>query len=131
MFTNLLKFFITNARMNYLLFILVFLTGIYSYIKTPKEIFPSFELDMVAITGGYAGASIDILDKMAVKRIEDEVKNIDGIKEMATIITPARFNMILELEKRVDKYNTANKIKDAISITKQYLPSDMSLRYRF
>jgi multidrug efflux pump subunit AcrB len=112
--------------MNYLLFILIFLTGIYSYTKTPKEIFPSFELNMVAVTGGYTGASIDILDKMVVKRIEDEVKNIDGIKEMSTIISPAKFNMILELEKRVDKYNTANKIKDAISITKQYLPDDMN-----
>ena len=126
MFENLLKFFINNARMNYLLFLLIFLTGIYSYTKTPKEIFPSFELNMVAITGGYTGASIDILDKMVVKRIEDEVKNIDGVKEMSTIISPAKFNMILELEKRVDKYNTANKIKDAISITKQYLPEDMN-----
>jgi len=112
--------------MNYLLFLLIFLTGIYSYTKTPKEIFPSFELNMIAITGGYTGASIDILDKMIVKRIEDEVKNIDGVKEMSTIISPAKFNIILELEKRVDKYNTANKIKDAISITKQYLPDDMN-----
>ncbi|MBU1668260.1 efflux RND transporter permease subunit [bacterium] len=126
MFQNLLRFFITNARMNYLLFFLVFITGIYSYTKTPKEIFPSFELDMISISGGYIGASIDILDKMAVKRIEDEVKNIDGIKEMSTIISPAKFNMILELEKRVDKYNTANKIKDAISIVHQYLPEDMN-----
>ena len=76
--------------------------------------------------GGYTGASIDILDKMVVKRIEDELKNIDGIKEMSTAITPAKFSMILELEKRVDKYNTANKIKDAIAITKQYLPEDMN-----
>jgi multidrug efflux pump subunit AcrB len=112
--------------MNYLLFILIFLTGIYSYTKTPKEIFPSFELNMVSVTGGYTGASIDILDKMVVKRIEDEVKNIDGIKEMSTVISPAKFSMILKLEKRVDKYNTANKIKDAIGITKQYLPIDMN-----
>jgi multidrug efflux pump subunit AcrB len=45
---------------------------------------------------------------------------------MATIISPAKFSMVLELEKRVDKYNTANKIKDAISLTQQYLPSDMN-----
>lgn len=126
MFENFLKFFIVNARMNYLLFILIFLTGIYSYTKTPKEIFPSFELDMISISGGYTGASIDILDKMAVKRIEDEIKNIDGIKEMSTVISPASFTMVLELEKRVDKYNTANEIKDAIAITKQFLPDDMN-----
>ncbi len=126
MFSNLLKFFIVNARMNYLLFLLIFLTGIYSYIKTPKEIFPSFELDMVSVSGGYTGASIDILDKMAVQRIEEEIKSIDGIKEMATIISPAKFSIVLEIEKRVNKYNTANKIKDAISLTQQYLPSDMN-----
>ena len=126
MFENILKFFITNSRINYLLFVIVFLTGIYSYFKIPKEIFPSFELDMVSISGGYAGTSIDILDKIAVKRIEDEVKNIDGIKEMSTFISPASFDIVLELEKRVDKYNVANKIKDAISLTKQYFPSDMN-----
>jgi multidrug efflux pump subunit AcrB len=125
MFERFLRFFIDNARINYLLFVLVFVVGIYSYIKTPKEIFPSFELDMVSINGHYSGASIDILDKMAVKDIEDEVKNIDGIKEMATIISPTRFNMILELEKRVDRYNTADKIKDALSNIKQNLPDDM------
>ncbi|MCK5854580.1 MAG: efflux RND transporter permease subunit, partial [Sulfurovaceae bacterium] len=126
MFEKLLRFFIINSRMNYLLFFLIFMTGIYSYMKTPKEIFPSFELDMISITGGYSGASIDILDKMIVKRIEEEIRNIDGIKEMSTIISPARFNLIVELEKRVDKYNTANKIKDAVSLTKQYLPDDMN-----
>ncbi|OQX49781.1 MAG: acriflavin resistance protein, partial [Epsilonproteobacteria bacterium 4484_20] len=35
------------------------------------------------------------------------------------------FNIILELEKRVDKYNTAEKVKNAIALIKQYLPSDM------
>ena len=80
---------------------------------------------MVSISGHYTGASIDILDKMAVKDIENEVKNVDGIKEMATIITPSRFHMILELEKRVDRYNTADKVKDALSKAKQNLPDDM------
>ena len=125
MFEKFLRFFIDNSRINYLLFVLIFVTGIYSYIKTPKEIFPSFELDMVSISGHYAGASIDILDKMAVKDIEDEVKNVDGIKEMATIISPTRFNMILELEKRVDRYNTASKLKDSISRVLPNLPKDM------
>ncbi|MCB4784269.1 MAG: efflux RND transporter permease subunit [Sulfurovum sp.] len=126
MFENILKFFITNTRINYLLFVMAFLTGIYSYFKIPKEIFPSFELDMISISGGYSGTSIDTLDKIAVKRIEDEIKNIDGIKEMSTSISPGSFNIILELEKRVDKYNVANKVKDAISLTKQYFPSDMN-----
>lgn len=125
MFENILRFFVNNSRLNYLLFILVFITGIVLYTKTPKEIFPSFELDMVSVNGYYAGSSIDMLDKMAVKEIESEIKNIDGIDKMATVISAGKFNIILELEKRVDKYSTADKVKDAITLTKQYLPSDM------
>ena len=125
MFEKLLRFFVNNSRLNYFLFVLVFITGIVLYTKTPKEIFPSFELDMVSVNGYYAGSSIDMLDKMAVKEIEAELKNIDGIDKMATVISAGKFSIILELEKRVDKYNTADKVKDAITLTKQYLPSDM------
>ena len=71
------------------------------------------------------GASIDMLDKMAVKEIEDEIKNIDGIDKMATVVSAGKFSIILELEKRVDKYNTAQKVKDAVTLSKQNLPSDM------
>jgi multidrug efflux pump subunit AcrB len=125
MFEKLLRFFVENSRLNYFLFVLIFLTGAVLYTKTPKEIFPSFELDMVSVNGHYAGASIDMLNKMAVKEIEQELKNIDGIDKMATIISAGKFNIILELEKRVDKYNTAEKVKNVIALTKQYLPSDM------
>jgi len=125
MFENILRFFVNNSRLNYFLFILVFITGVVLYTKTPKEIFPSFELDMVSVNGYYAGSSIDMLDKMAVKEIETQIKSIDGIDKMATVISAGKFNIILELEKRVNKYNTADKVKDVITLTKQYLPSDM------
>lgn len=125
MFEKLLRFFVNNSRLNYLLFILVFLSGVVLYTKTPKEIFPSFELDMISVNGHYTGASIDMLDKMAVKEIENEIKNIDGIDKMATVVSAGKFNIILELEKRVDKYNTAQKVKDAVTLSRQNLPSDM------
>jgi len=126
MFEKILRFFVNNARINYLLFVLIFLVGIFSYQKTPKEIFPSFELDMVTVTGFYAGASIDILDKMAVKEIEEDIRNIDGIVEMTTVITAGKFNLILELQKGTDLYNTADKVKDAIALSSQNLPADMN-----
>jgi len=125
MFEKLLRFFVNNSRLNYFLFIFVFISGIVLYTKTPKEIFPSFELDMVSVNGHYTGASIDMLDKMAVKEIENEIKNIDGIEKMATVVSAGKFNIILELEKRVDKYNTAQKVKDAVTLSRQNLPSDM------
>jgi multidrug efflux pump subunit AcrB len=125
LFEQLLRFFVNNARMNYTLFFLIFAIGIWSYNKTPKEIFPTFELDMITISGGYAGTSVDILDRMAVSEIEDEVKNIDGIIDMTTTISPGKFTIILELKKGLDRYNMLDKVKDAVALTNGNLPSDM------
>ncbi|WP_419770362.1 MAG: efflux RND transporter permease subunit [Candidatus Marinarcus sp.] len=125
MFDRLLKFFIENTRINYTLFILIFAVGIWSYSKTPKEIFPSFELDMISIKGSYTGASVDILDKMVVTEIEDNIKNIDSIDTMTTVISPGRFTIVLELKKHQNKYQEADKIKDVITLVKTNLPSDM------
>jgi multidrug efflux pump subunit AcrB len=125
MFERFLRFFVDNSRMNYTLFILVFAVGIWSYNKTAKEIFPAFDLDMISIKGSYTGASVDILDKMAVIEIEDNIKNIDGIEQVATIITSGRFSIVIELKKGFNKYNIANKVKDAVTLTKGNLPSDM------
>ncbi len=125
MFETFLRFFINNSRMNYTLFVLVFAMGIWSYNNTPKEIFPSFELDMISIKGSYSGASVDILDKMAVNEIEDNIKNIDSVDTISTIISPGKFTIVLELKKGKNKYNEANKIKDAIALVQSNLPSDM------
>ncbi len=121
-----LRFFVNNSRMNYVLFILVVLIGFYSYSKTPKEIFPSFELDIININGSYSGASIDMMNKIAVRDIEDELKSIEGIDEMTSIITPGTFNITVELLKDVNKYDTSAKIKDAIDKVKQNFPDDMN-----
>ncbi len=125
MFENLVRFFTLNSRINYTLFFLIIAVGIYSYARIPKEIFPSFELDMVSVTGVYNGASLDVIDKMAVTPLEEELVNLDGIKELTTVITSGRFTVVLELEKGIDKYNTADKVKDALAIAKKDFPEDM------
>lgn len=123
---KMIRFFIDNAKMNYVLFFLIILLGVISYSKIPKEIFPTFELDRISISGSYSGASIDILDKIAVREIEDELRSIQGIQEMATSISPGSFSISLELVKGINKYDTAAKIKDAIDKVKQNFPEDMN-----
>lgn len=125
MFEKFVRFFTENARLNYTLLLLITLAGIWSYNKTPKEIFPSFELDVVRISGGYPGTSINIMDNIVVREIENEVKNIDGIKNMTSVITPGRFSIVLELVKGTNKYEISDKIRDGIDSVKSNFPSDM------
>lgn len=125
MFEKIIKFFIQNYKVNYTLFFLVFAVGIYSYTKIPKEISPAIEPDSITIRGSYQGASVDSLNTMAVQEIEDEVKNITGVQSVSSVITPGKFSVILELDKRVDKATVIRDAEDALSLIKTNLPSDM------
>jgi multidrug efflux pump subunit AcrB len=99
--------------------------GVNAYIKIPKEMFPDVALEQIAINGHYAGASATNMDKMAVRDLEDSLTNINGIDKTETTITPGSFRITLTLNEHADKINLLNKVKDAISASKQYLPSDM------
>ncbi|MDQ1263299.1 MAG: hypothetical protein QG559_300 [Campylobacterota bacterium] len=115
-----------NSRLNYALLLFLIVMGVHSYINIPKEIFPDAELDQINVMGTYKGASAVVMDKMAVRDIEDELSNISGIDKTETTITPGAFAIILTLNQNANKEAVLGRIKDAISLTRQYLPSDMN-----
>lgn len=123
--SKIIDFFFKNAKLNYVLFVFVVLGGIYSYKVMSKEIFPPIVLDKIAVGGGYLGASANLLDKMAVGPIEDEINNISGISKITSTITSNSFGIIVELAKNQDKDSILQKIKDGINKIKKDFPQDM------
>ncbi|MCW9067914.1 MAG: efflux RND transporter permease subunit [Sulfurimonas sp.] len=121
-----IEYFIKNTRLNYMLLVFLAYMGYNAYINIPKEIFPDVELDKISVLGSYSGTSASVMDKMAVRDIEDELSNITGIDKTETTITPGAFAILLTLNESVDKINTLSLVKDSIAVTRQYLPSDMN-----
>ncbi len=123
---NFVDYFIKNSRLNYaILFFLIFM-GINSYVAIPKEIFPDAQLEQISVIGSYGGTSASVMDKMAVRDIEDELSNVTGIKKTETTITPGAFAILLTLDENINREITLGRVKDAIALTRQYLPSDMN-----
>ncbi|WP_456383480.1 efflux RND transporter permease subunit, partial [Hydrogenimonas sp.] len=120
-----IEYFINNRRLNYVLLLFVLIAGINAYREIPKELFPDVTLDMIDVGGGYPGSSAKILDKMAVRDIEDAIEGIGGIETTETIIVPGRFDIILTLTDDADPIDVLSKVKDAIAANRQYLPADM------
>lgn len=123
---NIIKYFIKNKRLNYMLLVFLAYMGANAYVNIPKEIFPDVELDMISVVGAYKGTSASVMDKMAVRDIEDELSNITGIDKTETTITPGAFAIILTLNKSTNKVTTLSRVKDSIALSRQNLPSDMN-----
>ncbi len=123
---NILRFFLFNARLNYTLLIFIILLGVVAYNKMPKDVFPPIKLDKIVVAGGYAGSSVEILDKMAVTKLEDELRSLTGVSDMESSVKNSQFTIMITLDKGTDIDTTLNDTKDIISNVKRYFPSDMS-----
>ncbi|MFA7090493.1 MAG: efflux RND transporter permease subunit [Arcobacteraceae bacterium] len=125
MIRNLIEFSLKKPILNHFLLFFLLVLAIFAYSKIPKEIFPPSVLDAVSITGSYTGASSDILDKMAVEEIEDELLSLSEANKISTTIKSGYFNINVELKDGFKTSDVIDDIKDIVSKIKSDLPSDM------
>lgn len=122
---NIIKFFLVKKRLNYTLFTFLLLFGIISYESIPKDVYPPIKIDKISVSGGYAGASVNTLNKMIVIKLEKNLKGITGVEKIESFIKDGEFSIIMTLTHGSDKTKILNKAKDIISNNKEDLPSDM------
>jgi multidrug efflux pump subunit AcrB len=125
MIKNLIKFGLDKSILNYMLWLFLFILSIFSYNSISKEIFPPSKLDAVTINGVYPGASSNLLDKLAVNKIEDELKSISEADEITSIVKTDFFTIFVKLKEGEDSSRVIDDIKDIVSKIKPDLPSDM------
>ncbi len=62
---------------------------------------------------------------MAVKEIEEDLKNVDNISDITSTIRNGVFSISMDLKDGADSGKVLNDVKDVISNNKRDLPSDM------
>lgn len=121
-----LRFAVDRPIINHILLVFMLLLSIFAYQNIAKEIFPPSTLDQISITGSYAGASANVLDKMAVAQIEDELKSLSEIDTIDTVIQNGFFTITSDIKPGNDPQLVLSDVKDIISNIRKDLPSDMN-----
>jgi HAE1 family hydrophobic/amphiphilic exporter-1 len=125
----MLRGFITFALdypiINHILMVFIVLLSLFSYQKVAKEIFPSSTLDQISISGGYVGASADVLDKMVVHTIEDQLKSLAQIDTIYATIQNGGFSVSADIKEGNDVQLVLSDVKDILSSVRRDLPADM------
>ncbi len=126
MIRSFITFAIKKPIINHLILLFLLVVATFAYISIPKEIFPPSTLDKIKVTGAYAGASADTLDKMAVQSIEDDLKSISEIAKVESVIQNGSFIITAEIKEGSEPYLILGDVKDVISKIKSDLPADMN-----
>lgn len=91
MIEKIVRFGLQKPILNHMLLFFLFVVSIFSYINIPKEIFPPSRLDSIVVTGNYIGASSDILDKIAVSKIEEKLINLNSTSKVISVVNNGFF----------------------------------------
>ncbi|MDB2562812.1 efflux RND transporter permease subunit, partial [Sulfurimonas sp.] len=126
MIRRFLEFAIDKPLLNHIFLTFILVLSIFAYLNIPKEIFPPTQMDKITISGGYAGTSADVLDKMVVKTIEDDLQNINDIEIVESTIKNGSFSMNMDIKPGSENIKVLNDVKDIIANVKKDLPADMS-----
>ena len=126
MIRKFIEFAIEKPLLNHILLIFIFILSIFAYVNIPKEIFPPTQMDKINISGGYVGTSADVLDKMVVKTIEDDLQNINELDEIKTEIKNGSFTITADIKTGSDNVSVLNDVKDVVASVKKDLPADMN-----
>lgn len=122
---KIITFAVDRPIINHILMAFMVLLSLFAYQNIAKEIFPASQLDKISVTGGYAGASADVLDKMVVDTIEDGLKGISQIDTIYTTIQNGSFSIHADIKTGNDTQGVLSDVKDVISNTRRDLPGDM------
>ncbi len=125
MIKYIIEFGLRKPILNHFLLFFLFVLAVFAYFKIPKEIFPPASLDAVAISGSYAGASSDLLDKMVVEELEDELTSLEEASDITSVIKNGYFSINVKLKSGFEAVDVIDDVKDIVTKTKSNLPSDM------
>lgn len=125
MIRRLIEFAVDKNILNHIFFLFLIVLAVLSYTRIPKEIFPPSNLDAISVNGAYAGTSPEVLDKIAVKEIEDELNNLGDIDRIESAIKNGSFSIIIYLQENANPNEILDEVKDVVASKQQDFPSDM------
>jgi len=101
-----------------LLMVVIIGAGLLNISTVTREVFPEFNLDMIAITVPYLGASPEEVEQGVCVKVEEAIQDLDGIKRVSSTASEGAGTIIVELNEGSDTNKLLADIKsriDAIS----------------
>ncbi len=116
---------IDNRITIFLLSITITLGGLVAYMTIPKENFPEILFPVIYVSTPYPGTSAQDIENAVTRKIEKEIKGIEGIKKINSTSIQDYSMIFVEFETEVDIPEAKSDVKDAVDKAKSELPTDL------
>ena len=121
---NLIDYAISHARVFFGILIFIIAAGTSTYISIPKEAVPDVNIPIIYVSLSQKGISANDSERLLVKPIEDEVKTVEGIKEIRSTAYTGGGNVLLEFDAGFDADKAMDDIREKVDRAKGDLPNE-------
>ncbi|CAH7157177.1 putative multidrug resistance protein [Vibrio chagasii] len=115
---------LSRARTMLSLLALILVAGVITYLTIPKESSPDITIPIIYVSVGHQGISPTDAERLLVRPIEQELRSIEGVKEMNSTAAEGHASVVLEFNVGVDLTKAMADVRDAVDLAKPKLPQD-------
>ena len=112
-----------RSRTVLLLLLLLLIAGVQVYLTIPKEADPDVQLPIVYVQVGHEGISPEDAERLLVRPLEQELRSLEGIKELRSYASEGSGSITLEFDAGVDIDEALTEVREKVDQTKSKLPS--------
>lgn len=102
----------------------ILLAGILTYRAMPKEMEPDIAFPYVSVEVQLEGVSAEDAERLLVRPLEQQLRTVEGVKEMLGSATEGRGSVTLEFEPEVDIDEALQEVRARVDLAKAELPED-------
>ncbi|SMF07956.1 efflux RND transporter permease subunit [Pseudobacteriovorax antillogorgiicola] len=95
---KLIDYFAKQGIFVDLITVFVFVAGVVSILSIKREVFPNISFDIITVVTPYPGASAESSERLLTNPLEQDLKEVDGIKKMTSISREGGSTIILQLD---------------------------------
>ncbi|MEO3433016.1 efflux RND transporter permease subunit [Inquilinus sp. CAU 1745] len=115
---------LNRSRMVLTALVLLLLGGLYAYIAIPKESNPDVNIPIIYVSMTLDGVSPEDAERLLVRPMEQELRSIEGVKEMTATAYEGGGNVILEFDAGFDIDLALLDVREAVDLAKPDLPEE-------
>ena len=115
---------LSRTRTMLVLLVFVLIAGVMTYLTVPKESSPDITIPIIYVSVGHQGISPTDAERLLVRPIEQELRSIEGVKEMTSTASEGHASVQLEFSVGVDLNKAMADVREAVDLAKPKLPED-------
>ena len=121
--TSLIDHAVGRSRTVLAILVFILIAGAFAYRDIPKESQPDISIPSIYVTVSHDGISPEDAERLIIRPLEQEMRGIEGIKEMRSTGYEGGANVLLEFEAGFDADTALQDVREQVDVAKNSLPA--------